>query len=551
MNKKEIVDKHSPIIKLIEPRAPLSIGNGDFGMSVDFTGLQSFPDAYVAPLSTQSNWGGWHAAGGDHLYTLEDLKMQTYQGSQYPLFPEGEDVAYHWLRQNPHRLQLGQIGFCFYDKKGRVIAFEKIEPIVQHLVLWEGKITSEFLVDGKKVKVKICCDPELDIIAVSVISQLMKVGQLSIELAFPSPTVTDQKWEKTLKLKWEKEGHQTKVSQLEEQMAVFNREMDDTNYLVQWNWNQGVLKQEKEHIFALIPDTEVCEFTLSFTEKGTVNKSVEEVFTAAKSYWERFWSDSGFLSFQGSKDTRKDELERRVILSQYLLAVHSGGSIPPQETGFMYNSWFGKLHLEMHWWHASHFPLWGGRAAVLQKSMDWYFKILPKAYQLAQSQGYQGARWPKMVAREGDQTPSPIAPGLIWQQPHPISLLELCYQDNKDQLFLEKYQEIVFASADFMASFARYDKERDVYHLGPGGIIPAQENHRMEESLNPSYELEYWHYGLSVAIEWCDRLGKNTPNEWQNVKAKLAKPATKDGVYIAHQNCRNTFTEKNHDHPQW
>lgn len=76
MNKKEIVDKHSPIIKLIEPRAPLSIGNGDFGMSVDFTGLQSFPDAYVAPLSTQSNWGGWHAAGGDHLYTLEDLKMQ-------------------------------------------------------------------------------------------------------------------------------------------------------------------------------------------------------------------------------------------------------------------------------------------------------------------------------------------------------------------------------------------------------------------------------------------------------------------------------------------
>ncbi|WP_058308392.1 hypothetical protein [Gracilibacillus massiliensis] len=546
MNRKEIVDKHSPIIRTIQPRAPLSIGNGDFGMSVDFTGLQSFHNAYIAPLSTQSNWG-WHATGGDHSYTLDDVQMQAYQGAPYPLFSEGEDEAYHWLRQNPHRLQLGQVGFRFYDANGEPISSEKIKPVSQQLLLWEGIIVSEFSVDGEVVKVETCCDPKQDIIAVSVKTAAMKSGQFAIELAFPSPNVTDLKWEQTLKLNWQKEGHKTAISLHENNMAVFNRKLDDTNYFVQWNWNKGELKQEEDHTYSLIPNTEVCHFTLSFAENKTVSKSVEEVFTTSRTYWEEFWLDGGFLSFQGSIDPRKEELERRVVLSQYLLAIHSGGSVPPQETGFMYNSWFGKFHLEMHWWHASHFPLWG-RASILEKSMDWYLEILPEAYKLAHSQGYEGARWPKMVAREGDQTPSPIAPGLIWQQPHPISLLELCYQDNKNPLFLEKYQEIVFSSAEFMASFARYDQEQDVYHLGPG-LIPAQENHLMEDSINPPYELEYWHYGLTVAIEWCVRLGKEVPDKWRKVKEKLAKPNVMDEVYLAHQNCLNTYTEKNHDHP--
>ncbi|SHM52790.1 glycoside hydrolase family 65 [Gracilibacillus kekensis] len=546
MNRKEIVDKHSPMLKMVQPRAPLSIGNGDFGMSVDFTGLQSFPEAYIAPLSTQSNWG-WHASGEEHSYTLEDVKMQHYQGAPYPLFPEGKEEAYHWLRQNPHRLQLGQIAFRFYDENGKPMSREKINPITQQLKLWEGIIVSKFLVDGEVVKVETCCDPYQDIIAVSVKSAAMKSGRFAIELAFPSPNIFDQKWEETLKLNWQKEGHKTTLQLHEDNLAVFYRQADDTEYAVQWNWNKGDLKQEEDHTFSLIPSKKECRFTLSFAENKTASKSVEEVFTASRSYWDSFWLDGGFLSFQGSTDPRKDELERRVVLSQYLLAIHSGGSMPPQETGFMYNSWFGKFHLEMHWWHASHFALWG-RASILKKSMDWYLATLSKAYQLAKSQRYEGARWPKMVAREGNQTPSPIAPGLIWQQPHPISLLELCYQDNQDPLFLEKYQEIVFASADFMASFVRYDQENDVYDLGPG-LIPAQENHMMEDSVNPPYELEYWHFGLTVAIEWCLRLGKEVPGKWIEVKEKLAKPRVKDGIYLAHQNCANTFTKKNHDHP--
>src|SRR5690625_6671822 len=59
MNRQSVVKKHNPIITRVEKLSPLSIGNGEFGFSADFTGLQTFPEAYESPLSTQSNWG-WH-----------------------------------------------------------------------------------------------------------------------------------------------------------------------------------------------------------------------------------------------------------------------------------------------------------------------------------------------------------------------------------------------------------------------------------------------------------------------------------------------------------
>ncbi|WP_370621974.1 hypothetical protein [Bacillus sp. JCM 19034] len=213
----------------------------------------------------------------------------------------------------------------------------------------------------------------------------------------------------------------------------------------------------------------------------------------------------------------------------------------------MYNSWFGKFHLEMHWWHASHFPLWN-RPDLLERSMDWYETILDKARELAHSQGYKGARWPKMVGYDGIQTPSPVAPGLIWQQPHPIALSELLYRATQSKSVLEKYQSIVFESADFMVSFAHWNEEREVYVLGPP-LIPAQECHQMNDSFNPPYEVEYWKYGLELAVEWAKRLNIEGNPNWEKVSRLMTPLPHKDGVYLAHENCPQTFTEKNHDHP--
>ena len=41
------------------------------------------------------------------------------------------------------------------------------------------------------------------------------------------------------------------------------------------------------------------------------------------------------------------ELERRVIQSRYLLRAMEAGGLPPQETGLVVSTYYGKFHLEM------------------------------------------------------------------------------------------------------------------------------------------------------------------------------------------------------------
>jgi hypothetical protein len=67
------------------------------------------------------------------------------------------------------------------------------------------------------------------------------------------------------------------------------------------------------------------------------------------------WQSGGAVDLSGSSNPRAVELERRIVLSQYLTAINGAGRTPPQETGLVCNSWHGKFHLEMHWWHAAHF----------------------------------------------------------------------------------------------------------------------------------------------------------------------------------------------------
>jgi len=61
LDRRAIVTRHNPKLHTSDPTAPLSVGNGEFAFTADFTGLQSFPDQYerTTPLCTQSQWG-WH-----------------------------------------------------------------------------------------------------------------------------------------------------------------------------------------------------------------------------------------------------------------------------------------------------------------------------------------------------------------------------------------------------------------------------------------------------------------------------------------------------------
>jgi hypothetical protein len=261
--------------------------------------------------------------------------------------------------------------------------------------------------------------------------------------------------------------------------------------------------------------------------------------------WNNFWSTGGAIDLSGSTDPRAQELERRIVLSQYQTAIQCSGSMPPQETGLTCNSWFGKFHLEMHWWHAAHFPMWG-RAQMLERSLPWYDEILPVARAKAQQQGYEGVRWPKMTSPSGADSPSGVGEMLIWQQPHPILYAEAVYGAHPNADTLKRYQDVVMRTAEFMASFAVEKDGR--FMLGPP-VIPAQENHPARQTWNPTYELAYWKQALGIAQQWRERLKLPRIGKWDDVRKRMAAPAVRDGVYMAHENYPQTFTERNRDHP--
>jgi len=133
----------------------------------------------------------------------------------------------------------------------------------------------------------------------------------------------------------------------------------------------------------------------------------------------------------------------------------------------------------------------GPPAAASERSLGYYDAILPKARATAARQGYTGARWPKMTSPTGDESPSGVGPFLVWQQPHPIFYAELVYRERGDRATLERFRNVVFETAEFMASFPARDAERGRSVLGPP-LNCAQETYPKDRTINCAFELSYW-----------------------------------------------------------
>jgi len=554
INRRALVERHHPSLNKLDPRSPLSLGNGQFAFTADVTGLQTFPREYEQslPLCTMSQWG-WHTKPLPAGLDPKQFRLTQYDTYGRPVgyatSSEGQRELFDWLRENPHRLHLGQIGLRLF--KGDVAAAASdISESRQNLDLWSGTLSSRFRLGDELISVRTAVHPEYDLLAAEINSSLVRrgrPGRLGIRLGFPyaSPEMKAADWTNV-------KDHQTTVIARSRQSVRLHRRLNNDEYHVAVEWaGNASFDEDDHHQFVINPggSGEILSFVIAFSPlrfSGSL-PNASETFAAAASHWRKFWSTGGAVDLSDSRDPRAPELERRVVLSQYLTAIQCSGAMPPQETGLTVNSWYGKFHLEMHWWHAAHFALWN-RLPLLEKSLDWYQQILPGARERAHSQGYRGARWPKMVGPEGRDSPSPIGPLLIWQQPHPIFYAELCYRSHPNRQTLERFRQIVFESAEFMASFAYFEATKQRYVLGPP-VIPAQENHPPRDTWNPTFELSYWVYGLQTAQDWRERLGFGRKPEWDRVIAALSALPVRDGVYLAHENCPQTFAERNSDHP--
>jgi hypothetical protein len=86
---------------------------------------------------------------------------------------------------------------------------------------------------------------------------------------------------------------------------------------------------------------------------------------------------------------------------------------------------------------------------------------------------------------------------------------------------------VVFATADFMASYAVYDAQQNRYVLGPP-LKTVSENTSATTSINPTFELAYWRFGLRTAQRWRERLGLPRDPAWEKVLAQLAPLPQRD-----------------------
>ncbi len=547
INRYELVSRHNPILKECDFESPLSVGNGDFAYTVDATGLQTFYDEYAKhhmPLCTMSQWG-WHTTPDNgKYYSLEDLEMTEYESNGRKVLyavekKQGNETVYDWLRTNPHRLNLGRIGF-YYDNKE--VDLNSITDIHQELKLYEGIIESKFTIHGEIVRVQTICHREKDILGFKIESPALLSGKLTVKIQFPygSHDITASDWKR-------EDCHVTiPLSQTEKDLHL-KRVLNKDEYYVNIHSESKVEYTINSHLIELTAREDKLLFSVAFSkEEDEHNVLFEHIKDSSIKGWKDFWENGGIVKLHDSKDERGVELERRIILSLYLLAIQSCGSVPPQETGLTCNSWYGKFHLEMHPWHCAFLPLWG-RSNLLLKSIDWYVEHLPQVRENARRNGYKGARWPKMIAYDAIDSPSIIATLLIWQQPHIIYMLELIYQSEKNSELLSKYWDVIRETAEFMSDFVVLNEQTGRYDL-PSPLIPAQEEHDPRITFNPTFELEYWHFTLKIAYEWSVRLDKEV-TIWKDISDKMAELPIHDNLYMAHKNCNETFEKFNRDHP--
>jgi hypothetical protein len=547
IDRKALVTRHNLHITDRDLKGTSQVGNGHFAFGFDITGLQTFN----SDANTLSEWG-WHQfplPAGSDPYQYKGSEWDT-QGRlvRYDVQNEKEHDLYAWMRTNPQRLNLGRLGFVLKKKNGTIVSLKDLDAPVQDLNLWTGVAISRFQVDGKEVTVTTASHPEKDVIAVKVVAPHLGDGQITLQLDFPFAS----KQEFGNAADWNSPDKHTTTVVIGNGSAVFHRRLDSTQFdlLLQWK-GSGRLQPKSMHRYELQPTgKDSIEVVLGFRQESQALElpSFKTTVRASADKWKEFWTTGGAIDLSASKDARWKELERRIVLSQYLMQVNESGQLPPQESGLLNNGWYGKYHFEMIWWHAAHYALWG-RLDRMDGLTSIYRNDLPFYRIKAKEQGYDGVRWPKTLGdRARWEWPNEINPLLIWQQPHPIFFAELEYRSRPTKETLAKWKDVVLATADFMASYPVYNKREKRYILGyPLQVVSENANQRV--TINPTFELSYWRTGLRLAQEWRKRLGLSENEQYARVLAQLSPLPTEEGTYVSWENIYSMWTIYNFEHP--
>jgi len=555
IDRMEVVSRNNPKVTAVDSLGSFSVGNGHFATTVDVTGLQSYPTYYKKGISlcAQSDWG-WHSYPNTENYKVEETwgekdlghgRKELYAVQHRDKSTRGYGAS-EYYRINPHRLNLGAAGLLIVDQKGRQVPIDSLKEIDQHLDMWAGVITSNYKALEQPVRVTTVAHPYAAALSAKVVSPLLAKGNASITFTFPYPSgghVDDaSNWNADDK-------HTSEIVSEGNNTALIKRTIDATVYYARITWegnatlshnsaNQFTLRLNKVKGKAAKNYEPTLAFTIEYTEheNEAAAGSFNNTLASAAEYWKNYWNSGAIVDFSQCLDERAKEVERRVVLSQYLTAVNCQGNNPPQESGLTLNTWFGRPHLEMTWWHTIDFSLYG-HEEVLARALDWYNSptVYNKAREIASRQGFNGIRWMKMTDPWAGESPSNVGSFLLWQQPHYIYFAEEIYRHATGQkdisAVLDKYGKYVDETAQFMADYCTYDSVSGKYNLI--GATALQETMSWQYAYNQPFELAYWRYGLIVAQQWRERRGLERVAKWDDIIEHISSLPESDDIYLA------------------
>ncbi len=558
IDRESVVRNNSPIWN--ELKGITTLGNGEFAYNCDATGTQTFAG------NTLANWA-WHSYPNQTGLSPEQIKridIYSHGRLKHYLAPQEKSASalVSWLYDNPHKMNLARL--VLVGKNGAEIKEDDIKIISRHYNLWEGKVESVFEYCGKKAKLTVLCNPHNDALSFRIESELLTLAELNFAVVFGYPSHVQMRSHKVIHnfasdfLK--DSGHSTSIKKNAEKEISISRVLDDDGaYDVKIEALENLKKTTfktppksflQEHAILLETSGLNAEFSLRFILKRTTqNASTYGLDRAEKNasepvlnfsssadatanYWKSFWKNGGFVDVSSSKDPRANELQRRIILSQFLTAINSSGSMPPAEAGlYLIDDWKGNFHLEMTAWHGAHFIFWN-RPQMLAGWVNWYKTIgISSAINEAKLEGWKGAKWLK--------TPDPYGRWDCWiygtnritQNAHPFYFAELFYTLSPNKKTLEDWRDIIFKTSEMMIDFLYWDEAQNRYVLGPP-VMSGAEGDDGFETWNVTSELNYWLMSLKIAKKWRERLGLNPDEKLNHVIANISKPTVADGVYI-------------------
>ncbi len=480
MKKSDII-KYNLKFNHIDSKNPVTIGNGDFAITLDQTGTQSLYEIYKdIPLSTMSNKNWFYK-------DKKDIKPSYVDGKAYMLFNLDNDPNYQINRQYPFKYSFMQI--LLYDND-KLIDINNIKDVKQELDLYKGIVTSSFNYKEKINK------------TISFIYQdhdefnfKLQSDNLNLALKFNYPSYT-------------KNGYRLdilpNVLVKEDRITLLYDDKNSLSFKLKSSSNYQIVEN------TLIFDDNNVSFSLALDEIKE-GKLLDE-----------FWKcDNGII-------IDNEELVKKMVLSKYLLHVNSTGIYPPQESGLTYNCWNSKFHLEMHLIH-SLWNIYNNHVGDLVKSFDYYLSIMPSSLKRASLNGYKGLRFPKMTGPDGEDSPSNIGPLLIWQAPHILFMLqEIYYLYNKENI-IKKYEPLISGTIDFMISFLTL-KDSKYQMLDP--LLEACESIPLDRCQNPSFELEYWRYTLERQPKIDTVLYGHQRYDYLDITSKIITPKEDDDIYL-------------------